>query len=206
MRVADCNQVRISLRKLTASDAVVRLDELLWERGVLKRPETQVTTLKLVVLLNADIVLTVTSGDKIRVSFVDIDTCDLATLSKIALESEQMLEDDFPFLELLFDLFLFFLLFLLLCLLVAEETKALLALFLVVVLAVRQRTLVHGGVVLVLHVLLVELRLGKQTLNNADGHQHRVRQLFVHELDLLDLCEIAGCCLRAKLLSTGLAD
>lgn len=71
-----------------------------------------------------------------------------------------MFEHDFPVLKLLFDLLFFLGLFFLLGLFVAKESKAFLAFFLVVVLAVGMGALVDGGVVFVLDVLLVEFRLG----------------------------------------------
>ena len=71
-----------------------------------------------------------------------------------------MFEHDFPVLKLFFDLFFFLGLFFLLGLFIAKESKAFLAFFLVVVLAVGMGALVDGRVVFVLDVLLVEFRLG----------------------------------------------
>ena len=71
-----------------------------------------------------------------------------------------MFEHDFPVLKLFFELLFFFGLFFLLGLFITKESKAFLAFFLVVVLAVCMGALVDGGVVFVLDVLLVEFRLG----------------------------------------------
>lgn len=67
MRVTYGNQIMVLFGELAARDTVIRLDEFLRERGVLQRPEAEITALKLIVLFDANIVLSIACGDKVRI-------------------------------------------------------------------------------------------------------------------------------------------
>lgn len=136
MGVTDCDEVGVFLRKLAAGDAVICLDEFLWERWVFQRPEAKVAALQLVIGFYANIVLAIARGYQVRVCSVYIDASDLAALGKVTFECKEVFQNHFSLLELFFNLLFFFLLFLFLVFLVAQETKTFLAFFFVVVLAV----------------------------------------------------------------------
>jgi hypothetical protein len=203
VRVANSNQGWILLGELTTRDTVLRLNHLLRVSRILQSPETEVAILEVTILHAADIELTVTSGNQILVSLVDIDASDGTVLSEVTLENEELFERDIPIFQGFVLFFLLFFLFFLVGLLFEEPTD-LAVTFLLVFVGAAERTLVDLGIVFVLHMLLMELRLSQQTLNDSDSKHHGVWQLLIDILNLLDFAEVSGSCLGAQLVGASL--
>jgi len=181
--VTNSNEMGCLLGETAANNARVVHNQLLGEVRVLKGPEAKETGLKLGVINNVDVVLTVPNSNKIWVGYINVNAGDLAALSNIALESEKGLQGDSAFL----DLFLFLLVVVLLLDLFLDAHRLfLVALFLVVGKFILAK--IHWWVILVQNVLFVEGVLGKQTLNNFNCLHDRLGKVFVNVFGvLLDL-------------------
>jgi len=136
--------------------------------GVLQGPEADKALSELVFIGAVDVVLTVTNSDEVRIGSVDVDAGDLTAVSQVVnFKSEQRLYRNCSLLFIFlvdFNVFFFGLL-----LLLATKSFPLLATFLLFFIIERLGLLkVHRRIGLVKDVLLMELRLGKQPLNNSN--------------------------------------
>jgi len=127
--------VRIFLWELATCDWVLSFDYFLWEIRIFKSPETKHALFKC--FCTIDIILTISDCDQIWIRNIDINTTDLATLSKVELELEERFYRDLFFRVefLIIFIFLFFLLFsFFFTILLNSKTKRLLSLILFVLL------------------------------------------------------------------------
>ena len=160
--------MRLFFRELTASDAVICVNNALGEFGVLKGPEAEKTWLEFFVISAVDIVLAVTDNNKVRVLTVDVDSGDHSALGQIEDKSEQVIKGGSAITWcLIILLFLFF--FLLLLLTASNAHNAALFLVLVIVIVVVIFLLeVHGRVVLIRNLLVMTLGLSEESFDNLD--------------------------------------
>ena len=172
MRVSNSDQMWLFLRELAACDRVISSDNLLWELRILEGPEAKKTWLEVFIASLSDFWLSISNGDQIWVSDIDIDTRDISTLGLRALEGEKWDEVDLILLILLLLFLLFLILLLLLLLFEAHETSLLL--FVIILIVILDLLKENWWEISVKNVLLWILGLSQKTLNNFNGLEHGV--------------------------------